>query len=61
MAEKVGRAVKPTQETWIQVRMSATLKEKLEAWAADEEESMSSIIRRLIRDGVAAHEGTQES
>ena len=48
--------MKSTQETWVQVRMSAALKEKLEGWAAAEEESMSSIIRRLIRDGVAAHE-----
>ncbi len=56
MTEKVRRPVKSTQESWVQVRMSTALKEKLEAWAATEEESMSSIIRRLIRDGVAAHE-----
>ncbi len=60
MTEKGRKIVKSPQETWVQVRMSIALKEKLEAWAATEEESMSSIIRRLIRDGVAAHERGQE-
>jgi len=60
MVKKARESAKRPLETLVQIRMSMALKEKIEAWAAEEEETMSGIIRRLIRDGVAAHEREEE-
>jgi hypothetical protein len=54
--KKAGKRV-AAQEEWIAVRVPIQAHENLKRWAADEERSMSWIVRRLVLDALADRNG----
>jgi len=48
-----GRAVKEGEE-WVNVRISADMKARIETWGADIGRSMSYILRRLAEEALEA-------
>ncbi len=53
-----GRAVKEGEE-WVNVRISADMKARIEAWGGDIGRSMSYILRRLAEEALEAGRDTR--